>query len=183
VEKADMKAKHHLMVASGSLLCLLGCGSDREAELKQEELKAKVIQLDVELRELKKSHQAELDALKKVVDHHSDQYSKMDHETDVYAGKTIVPSRIPEPAFTQEQIRTRDAMRAEARQIQENQLATRDESRSVAMIRQLYLTRSAAEVSTFLNEKHISNNTGGLWTEAEVQAMVNKYKMEKSPAK
>ena len=158
---------------------MLGCGSDREAEIKNAELRAKIVQLDVELRELKSAHQVELDALKKAVDQQSEQLAKMSTSNPSATGVSVIPSRTPEPLFTAEQVRSRDIMRAEALKRMEIQSNSRDGARQVEIVRQLYSTRTAEDVAKLLNEKHISNSNGGLWTTEEIQKMANDHKMEK----
>jgi aminoglycoside N3'-acetyltransferase len=146
-----------------SLVALMGCGADQETDIKISELQSKVLQLNVEFKEFKKTHQAELQSLKVEVAQLEKQTLRL---------KDISPM-----AAQQMQYRTRDQMRAEANQQSLMKREGRMEQRAVGLVRSLLRTHPISEIADFLNAKKILDPNDRPWTTERVKALIQEHKI------
>lgn len=180
-----MHKRHQLIISGACLFLLFGCGSDHDTGIQKEDLRAKVVQLETQLDEQNKSHQAELDALKKVVAQHTRQLSYLTTGTTRSSEITSAPNRDPRTGYRtstqqQQQLRSRDNMMREASKRPDYQSANRSKASAAVIIRQLYGTRPTEEIARTLNQKNIKNKSGNPWTAAEVQKYALENRLEKA---
>ena len=165
-----------------AMLSVMGCGAEHETEIKISELQSKVLQLNVELKELKKSHQAELDALK-----NQGVGGQVMAEVQSLKAKVVqLESKIPDlkdispMAAQQMQYRTRDQMRAEANQQSFMKREGMMEQRAVGIVRSLMRTHPITEIADFLNAKKILDPNDRPWTTERVKVLIQEHKLERT---